>query len=164
MNPRLKLTLLGAVIVACSGVLLSGLSVAQQAEVDVSAEVKNLHGLWVSGRGSTLEVEEIDEKTGELRGWFRSSTGTDDDAKAVPVVGYVNFTERFPNAPSYGLPISFSVNWGPYGSISTWSGLVLKKDSKTTIETQWLHTRGSTQFDWDHTLAGNDVFKRPPPQ
>ncbi len=163
MRTKTKLVLLGTVIAVSASMILNSHSEAQQVKVDVRAEVNNLKGLWVSGRGSTFEIEEIDEKTGELRGWFRSSTGTDDEDKAVPVVGYVNFAERFPNAPSYGLPISFSVSWGPYGSISTWSGLVLKKKPQTTIETQWLHTRGSTQFDWDHTLAGNDVFKRPPP-
>lgn len=158
---KTKLLLLAIVFAISASVILNGHSVAQQTEADSTAQIKKLKGLWVSDRGSTLEIDDIDEESGEISAWFRSSTGT--DGKAFPVVGFLNLAERFPGAESFGHPISFAVSWGPFGSISSWNGLVRQEKTQTTIDTQWLYVRGSTQFDWDHTLTGNDLFKRPPP-
>lgn len=162
-RPAIQISLLAVAIGIALSVLISPRSVAEQAKADADKKTSSFLGLWVSGRGSTLEIESINSQSGELRGWFRSATGTDDNPEARPVVGFVNFAEKFPGAASYGLPISLTVSWGPYGSISSWTGLILKTDSRTTIETQWLHARGSTQFEWDHTLTGSDTFIRPPP-
>lgn len=161
MRTGTKVFFLGIAIAISASLLVSNLLVAQQTKADSVFQVKKLHGLWVSGRGSTLEIENVDEESGEISGWFRSSTGT--DGKEFPVVGYVNLAGKFPGAASFGHPISFTVSWRTYGSISSWNGLVRQDKSQSTIDTQWLHVTGSTQFDWDHTLTGNDVFKRPPP-
>lgn len=153
-----KLSWLGLAIFVSSLVIVSNSLVAQQTRPDPDAVTAKLKGEWVSGRDSVLEIEAVNAETGELTAWFRSSTGT--DGKSYAVVGVVNFAEEFPGAESYGHPISFTVSWGPFGSISSWSGLVKTDDSRATIDTQWLHVRGSTQFDWDHTLTGSDVFTK----
>lgn len=113
---KTKLFLLGIAIAVSTGVILNGRLVAQQSKPVSSEQINQLKGLWVSERGSTFEIEGIDEESGEISGWFKSSTGT--DGKAFPVVGFLNLAEKFPGASSYGHIPSASLSAGARSAAS----------------------------------------------
>ncbi|MDH4186480.1 MAG: avidin/streptavidin family protein [Nitrospira sp.] len=120
-----------------------------------SQSCSNLQGEWKNQLGSTLSISSIDGKTGKLTGTYVSPSGTAGDKHELS--GWVN-NEKNPEAKSFTPAISFSVQWGKYGSITSWTGSCDDKGGVPTITTIWNLVRTSSQFTWDHVLTNSDVF------
>lgn len=130
-------------------VLTSSLSEGQTCE--------NLKGSWKNQQGSTLEINSFDDNTGEIRGKYRSDSGT--DGNFFPLIGWVN--SRKPEVEKdHAIAISFSVRWGEIGSITSWSGTCKQDESgNPEIKTIWNLVRPVTDYEWDHILTNTATFK-----
>ena len=114
---------------------------------------QSIIGQWENELGSTLAISSLDTLTGQIGGYYISPSGT--EGYRYPLVGWVNMPE-----PKEGLDnvwvITFTVQWGGYGSLTAWSGTINMDDY--TIHTLWHLVRANTKFSFEHTLTGNDNF------
>ena len=115
----------------------------------------NLKGEWVNELGSTLSIEKLDSSTGSISGTYQSPSGT--AGQKHPLVGWLNKSNQVPGKDNITV-VSFSVNWGTYGSVTSWSGTCSTNSEKPTIKTIWNLVRSNSDFSWDHILTNNDTF------
>ena len=113
----------------------------------------NLIGVWKNQLNSTFNITHIDSVTMELRGIYRSPSGT--SGLAYPALGYVNSASASDPEKDSGIVVSFCVHWGSIGSITTWNSIVRDDD---ILVSQWLLVRPVSSYVWDHTLTGQDTF------
>jgi hypothetical protein len=119
----------------------------------------NLKGDWVNQLKSTLSITSIDASTGRIEGTYTSPSGTGGESHTL--IGWVN------SAPSStgkdNVPVvSFSVQWGGYGSITSWTGYCSIRDGAPTITTLWNLTQANSKFSWDHIVSNSDLFTPKP--
>lgn len=112
-------------------------------------------GEWVNDLKSTLIIKSVDT-SGLITGQYSSPSGT--AGEYLPLTGW--FNAPAPSAPNLdnGKIISFSVNWGKYGSVTSWSGICQVVNGKPTIATIWNLARANSQFSWDHIVTNTDKF------
>lgn len=115
---------------------------------------KNLKGSWVNELGSMLVVSDVKEN-GYLSGRFISSMQA--DAEEFLVMGWANDTPP-PDGLNHFTAITFSVNWGAYGSLSSWSGGCSIQEGVPTMSMIWNLVLANAQFDWDHIISNSDSF------
>lgn len=115
----------------------------------------NMIGAWVNDQGSTLTIKSIDPSTSMIKGTYKSPSGT--TGQAFNLTGWVNHSKPVKKANNFNT-IAFSVQWGKYGSITSWTGYCLNKKNTPTIKTIWNLVRSNSQFDWDHILTNSDTF------
>lgn len=115
--------------------------------------VTDLIGVWQNQLKSTFNITHVDAVTMELRGLYRSPSGT--PGFAYPALGYFNSASTNDTETDSGLVVCFSVNWGSIGSVTTWNGIV--RDNGILIG-QWLLVRPVSSYVWDHILTGQDTF------
>ena len=113
-------------------------------------------GDWHNQLGSTLTVSKVDKTTGQITGSYISPSGTQGDSR--PLVGWLQNTQGDPSKKHQVGAVSFAVHWGPYGSITSWTGKCETLNGTPTIFTLWHLVRTSSDFAWDHLLAGSDTF------
>jgi len=123
---------------------------SQQIQQDTTSQItekktctcENMTGEWLNPSGSVLVIENVD-KTGSIKGHYLSSVGT--DGQRFPLIGWVN---RKPHEPDMDntVAITFSVRWGEYGSITSWT------------ETSWHLVRPVTDESYEHILTGGYPF------
>lgn len=113
-------------------------------------------GSWENQLGSTLTINSVDPNTGLVTGTYQSPSGT--TGEQFPLIGWTNKAPVQPGKDNATL-VSFSVRWGSYGSITSWSGLCREENGLATIQALWHLARSNSQYVWDHVLTGNDVFK-----
>ena len=118
------------------------------------AIINELQGSWKNQLGSTLAIKQIDVTTGQITGTYKSPSGT--SGQEFPVLGWV--IHSAPAGKDNVVVVSFSVRWGPYGSVTSWNGSYKLVDGKPVILGQWLLVRSNSDFAWDHTLTGLDTF------
>lgn len=117
-------------------------------------------GVWKNQLGSTLTISTLDASTGKLSGTYISPSGT--AGSSVELTGWIN--NFAPITGNTVTAIAFSVQWGKYGSITSWTGTCennASSDEKIkipTIKTIWNLVRSSSQYSWDHILTNSDVF------
>ncbi len=115
---------------------------------------ENLTGEWINELGSTLTISKIG-KDGKIDGTYASPSGT--GGKPVALIGWSNSLS--PKAGKDNVRVvSFSVHWGDYGSVTSWSGACSIKEGKPTISTIWNLVRSNSDFAWDHILTNSDNF------
>jgi hypothetical protein len=119
------------------------------------AVAKELKIIWKNALGSTMEITQVDIASGQIRGTYRSPSGT--GGQGFPLIGWINHAAPVPGKDNV-VVISFSVRWGQYGSVTAWNGFYKLIDNKPTIVGQWLLVRSNSDFVWDHTLTGLDTF------
>jgi len=114
----------------------------------------NLIGDWTNELGSTLNIQSVGAG-GEILGTYTSPSGT--GGTPVALTGWANSLLPIPGQDHVGV-VSFSVSWGAYGSVTSWSGGCSVKNAVPTIRTIWNLVRSNSSFDWDHILTGSDTF------
>lgn len=115
----------------------------------------NMVGEWINELGSTMNIVSIDSSTNMINGTYSSPSGT--SGQMFPLVGWVNYMPAAPKGDNAHV-ISFSVQWGQYGSITSWTGICTSKDNTPTIKTVWNLVRSNSQFSWDHIITNSDTF------
>ncbi len=113
----------------------------------------DLRGVWIHEHQSRLDIESVDGE-GLVRGRFTSKV--ESGGKSFPVVGWVNPPTEIGENTVY--PVAFNVRWVGFGSLTTWNGYCDPKTGK--IEAMWYFTRGDSEYSWDHTHAGKNIFTR----
>jgi Avidin family len=112
----------------------------------------NFVGFWTNQLGSTMAISKVDSTSGLVTGCYCSPSGT--TGTWFPLTGWVN--SLAPNPPQNNVVvISWTVRWGSYGSITSWSGTC---GSSGTINAPWYLVRPNSSFAWDHRLADTDTF------
>lgn len=129
--------------------------------VDSTLDLKDVIGTWHNGLGSTLVISKVDSTTGDITGHYRSPSGT--KGEKFPLTGWVNHANQVTGKDNV-MPIAFTVRWGKYGSITSWTGFYRVKDGTPTITTFWNLVRSNSDFSWDHLLTGSDIFVLATPQ
>lgn len=120
-----------------------------------SANCTNPVGVWTNQLGSTLKIAGWNPQTGQLEGTYTSPSGTAGDA--VALVGWTNSSSA--GAGNNVLAIAFSVQWGSYGSITSWTGTCQKGSNGTaSITTIWNLVRATSPYSWDHIITNTDTF------
>jgi hypothetical protein len=120
-----------------------------------SPNCSNLVGDWANQLKSTLSITNINATTGLITATYTSPSGT--GGQPFAAIGWVNAAppaSSMDNAPV----ISFSVQWGSYGSITSWTGYCSVISGVPTITTVWHLARANSQFNWDHILTNSDLF------
>jgi len=115
----------------------------------------NLKGNWVNQLGSTLSIVTIDSTTNAITGTYQSPSGTSGQKFALS--GWINHLKPKPKQDNAQV-ISFSVQWGTYGSITSWTGYCKEQAGKPTIKTLWHLVSSNSQYTWDHILTNSDIF------
>lgn len=112
-------------------------------------------GKWFNQHGSEMEIEA--GRDGCLSGWFRSGVGCAEPEERFPLVGFV----------SGGL-VTFSVDFGKYDSLTSWTGHAGIEDGRQTILALWhmsVVVPGPEHPDrlWEGVWSGADTFLREAP-
>jgi len=115
---------------------------------------ENMTGEWLNPSGSVLVIEGVD-KTGSIKGHYRSSVGT--DGQRFPLIGWVNQKPHEAEKDNT-VAITFSVRWGKYGSITSWTGYCKNINDIPTIQTSWHLVRPVTDESYEHILTGGYPF------
>ncbi len=102
-----------------------------------------------------MKIKSIDPKSKIVKGTYKSQSGT--SGKDFKLIGWVNSAKPIPKE-SNAQVINFSVQWGKYGSITSWTGYCSNKNNKPTIKTIWNLVRANSKFDWEHILTNSDTF------
>ncbi|ALS96033.1 avidin/streptavidin family protein [Xanthomonas oryzae] len=132
-------------------VLLGGcISLAQAAPT-----CNNPVGEWKNQLGSTLTITAV-QPSGLLSGTYISPSGT--TGSVYPLVGWFANPVAGSTALSKLPAITFSVQWGNYGSMTAWTGTCDASGGVPTITTVWHLVRTASQYAWDHMLTNSDVF------
>ncbi len=134
--------------------ICAAMSMASTSAWAVQQSCSNPVGVWKNQLGSTLTITSV-SSGGLVSGTYISPSGTQGDA--YPLTGWTNTASPQSNGDHADL-ITFTVRWGGIGSITSWSGVCKQVNSVPTITAPWYLTRSNSQYSWDHTLAGQDVF------
>ncbi|KTF39451.1 avidin/streptavidin family protein [Xanthomonas translucens] len=135
---------------ACVALLAGCVSLAQAAPT-----CSNPVGDWGNQLGSTLRITAV-QPSGQLSGTYTSPSGT--TGSAYPLIGWFTNPVAGSTASSNLPAITFSVQWGSYGSMTAWVGTCDPSSGVPTITTVWHLARTSSQYSWDHLLTNSDVF------
>ncbi|WP_409975459.1 MULTISPECIES: avidin/streptavidin family protein [Xanthomonas translucens group] len=136
--------------IACAALLGGCVSLAQAAPT-----CTNPVGAWENQLGSTLTITAV-QPSGQLSGTYVSPSGT--TGSVYPLIGWFASPVAGSTAPSKLPAITFSVQWGSYGSLTAWTGTCDASGGVPTITTVWHLARTASQYSWDHMLTNSDVF------
>lgn len=138
-----------------SAVLFLGTFLVASSVHAAKPSCKSLIGDWVNQLGSTLTINYVGSD-GQLSGTYTSPSGT--SGSAVPMIGWTNHVPPATHTDNNITVVSFSVNWGSYGSVTSWSGACSLKSGIPTIATIWDLVRSNSSYEWDHILTNSDTF------
>ena len=110
-----------------------------------------LAGQWQNESGSILQIDSI-STDGTIIGVYKSASGV--DGKIFGLQGWTNSTDELPHETN----ISFSVRWGGYGSITSWTGYCHELNGKDQIKTVWHLVRSGKEFDWERIITNSSTF------
>ncbi|WP_277184400.1 avidin/streptavidin family protein, partial [Caballeronia sp. BR00000012568055] len=128
---------LATICVLSSAACTLGMTPAAAASTQSCA---SLVGTWGNRLGSTMTVQSVDPTTGAITGTYRSPSGT--SGEQFPLVGWTN-TAPAQSAQDNVTLVTFTVNWGIYGSITAWSGLCRTENQVPTIEALWHYAQSN---------------------
>jgi hypothetical protein len=112
----------------------------------------NFTGKWKNELGSSMEI--IVNTNGQVRGIYKTAVGNP-----------TNMEEFEINGVATGDLISFSANFGKYGSLTSWTGQYTKTKAGDTIQTMWhLAVNFEDQEEekklWSGIWTGSNTFVR----
>jgi hypothetical protein len=117
----------------------------------------DFEGQWYNQHGSDMELT---VKKGKVTGVYRTRVGAPGDAEEFDLVGFCS-----------GDLLTFTVNFGKYGSLTAFAGQNTEDDKGERIDMFWhlvKDVRDGSEPDqmWAALLTGMDVFRRgaPPAQ
>ncbi len=119
-----------------------------------SVRAQEILGSWQNDLGSILVIDSISQQ-GILSGEYRSSSGV--DGRVFPMQGWLNSSEQ-----SASTAITFSVHWGDYGSITSWSGYIDSDSSGRYIKTLWHLVRPGEKEPWERIITNASTFRPDP--
>jgi hypothetical protein len=128
-------------------------AVVAPAAAAAKKDCSDMAGKWENQMGSKLEITSV-SADGKIEGWYETATGA---ANKHPLVGWVQ--EKATSGTNIVTPVSFTVRWKGYGSITGWTGFCAMK-KKPELHMMWNLSRSASDFEWDHVLTGKDVFHR----
>lgn len=108
-------------------------------------------GTWRNELGSSMELSIDGDR---VRGTYHSAVSGEDKAVTGELIGFV-----------VGDQITFSVNWSPLLSLTSWVGQLKEENGQSQLHTLWLLTQEVPDEDegmelWQSTLIGSDTFAR----
>lgn len=120
--------------------------------VGASTPTVNFNGRWRNELHSEMYLK-VDAK-GTVTGKYRTGVGTPAPSEEFDLVGF-----------AIGDLLSFTVNFGMYGSLTSWSGQHTDENGTEIIKTMWLLARNVKDPDepknlWGAVLTGYDNFQR----
>jgi len=115
----------------------------------------NFQGEWKNELGSTMSISNMNPTTGALAGTYQSPSGT--SGQKFPLAGWTNKAAAQSGKDNVSV-IAFSVQWGAYGSITSWTGSCKEERGVPTIRTLWHLASSNSQFAWDHITSNSDIF------
>ena len=124
------------------------------APIESETQSALFHGVWENDRGSQVNFIEA---AGHLSGYYQTSVGQPDKSQKFPLTGFTQ-----------GDQITFTVNFGAYGSMTSWTGQMSEDASGAYIKTLWHLTRDvpdAKEDDdmWKSITAGASTFRRAAP-
>ncbi len=115
-------------------------------------EPVDFNGRWKNQHDSTMTLTQTGD--GKLTGKYRTQVGKPGDEEEFDLMGYAS-----------GDLISFTVNFGKYGSLTAWAGQHTLKNGKAIISTMW-HLAVNVEDEqekvklWGATWTGADFFEK----
>jgi len=113
----------------------------------------DFEGTWENLLGSQMEIS-VDEN--KLSGVYRTKVGAPTPSQEFELVGFVS-----------GDLITFTVNFGKFGSLTAWAGQHTEvRSGEFEIRTLWHLTKNTEDSEepeemWASVLAGANSFSRP---
>ena len=112
----------------------------------------NFNGTWRNELHSEMNLQ-VDAR-GTVTGTYKTGVGTPTPSEEFDLVGFAS-----------GDLVSFTVNFGAYASLTSWSGQHTKENGTDVIKTMWLLARNVNDPDepknlWGAVLTGYDIFQR----
>ena len=113
----------------------------------------DLNGKWHNQHGSEMVLETGPD--GRIEGTFKSGTGLAKPSDVCRITGF-----------AAGDLVTFSVDFGKFGSLTAWTGHVTEERGEAHIHAVWhmtiaTPTPASTEV-WKGVWTGSDVFSRGP--
>jgi len=124
----------------------------QTAEVGAVPSVVNFSGKWRNQLGSEMEL--ATDVSGRVTGRYRTNVGSPQPAEEFDLTGFVT-----------GDLIVFCVNFGKYGSATSWAGQHTREAGGERLHTLWHLAQNIPDVNeptglWRGILAGADTFFR----
>lgn len=112
----------------------------------------NFNGKWRNELDSEMNL--IVDARGNVSGKFKTGVGAPSPAEVFDLVGFAS-----------GDLLSFTVNFGKYGSLTSWVGQHTIENGTDVIKTLWLLSRNIEDQEepanlWGAVLTGYDNFQR----
>lgn len=109
-------------------------------------------GKWKNNLGSEMELEAL--TNGRVKGIYRTGVGQPAPTEEFELVGFAS-----------GDLLSFTVNFGKYGSLTAWAGQHTVENKVERIYTLWHLARNVKDAEepkelWGAILAGANTFER----
>lgn len=113
----------------------------------------DISGAWKNQFKSSMKI--VVDDSGQISGTYKTGKGAPSEEEEFPIVGFVS-----------GDLVSFTVNFGKYGSLTSWAGQLTIEDGKEVIKTSWLLAKNildekEDEDLWGAILTGADTFSRP---
>lgn len=112
----------------------------------------NFNGIWVNELKSKMNLTV--NTNGSVTGKYMTAVGSPGDEEEFDLTGFAS-----------GDLISFTVNFGKYSSLTSWSGQHTETEIGAKIKTMWLLAKNVSDPDepenlWGAVLTGADTFTR----
>jgi hypothetical protein len=112
----------------------------------------NFDGTWVNELGSTMRLSVSED--GKIRDEYRTAVGSPTAGEVFELVGFAT-----------GDLISFTVNFGKYGTLTSWVGQHTNEGEGAIIKTMWLLAQNVPDLQepsklWGSVLTGYNNFTR----
>ena len=109
-------------------------------------------GTWENELGSTMSLDV--DRDGRVTGRYWTAVGEPRRDEGFELVGFAS-----------GDLLSFTVDFGRYGSLTSWVGQHAHDGNDEVVKTTWLLARDvadpvEPERLWSATLTGNDTFRR----
>lgn len=120
---------------------------------NASASFANFNGRWTNELGSTMQLTVLN--VGSVTGKYKTAVGSPTANEEFELVGFAS-----------GDLLTFTVNFGRYGSLTSWAGqLTEDANGSAIIKTMWLLTENVPDAQeptkmWGSILAGANNFTR----
>ncbi|MGF6189312.1 avidin/streptavidin family protein [Serratia sp. 2723] len=120
--------------------------------ITTAAPGVNFDGKWRNELNSEMELKI--NANGAVSGKYKTGVGAPGKTEEFELTGFTS-----------GDLLSFTVNFGNYGSLTSWAGQLTTEGGVEVIKTMWLLARNIKDADepesiWGAILTGYDNFKR----
>ena len=123
-----------------------------KAQPGAPAPTVDFNGKWRNDLNSEMDL--VVDSAGGVAGVYRTGVGSPTPTEEFPLTGFVS-----------GDLLSFSVNFGKYGSVTSWVGQHTVQGGGERIRTMWhlaqnVIDKHEPTHLWGAVLSGSDTFRR----